>query len=83
MNIESNDELRARYDDLRRLVARCPDAAALIALLQRRLAANDRAREELVMEVAALEGINEQLRAEIHRAQTALRRRKLEVCDVG
>lgn len=58
------DELRDRHSHLLRTVAFCPDSASLIALLQRRLAANDLARERLTMEVMGLESLRAEERAE-------------------
>lgn len=61
--------LQARYDAALRDFARCPDAAALIALLQRRLQANDLAREELTLEVTSLHYVNDELRAKLKAAR--------------
>lgn len=58
------DELRERYNRLLRTVAFCPDSVSLLALLQRQLAANDRAREHLSMEVMGLESLLSEERAE-------------------
>jgi chromosome segregation ATPase len=75
-------ELRGRYVTLMRAVVHCPDAASLIGLLQRRLAANDRAREALAMEVMGLESINEGLRAELDTAQRSLAERNAKVREL-